>query len=94
MNKLSKRAVLYVISLFSLVAFYWMFLIILNFAPQFSGLPYAMTKAMLGVITLRAIDDFILPEVDTLRLMRRNPIGYAIYIFGYAVVIGWALSAA
>jgi hypothetical protein len=92
MNKLSKRAVYYIISLFSLSAFYWMFLLVLNIAPQFSGLPYAMTKALLGVITLRAIDDFIYPEVDTLKLLRRNPIGYAIYIFAYAVIVAWALS--
>jgi hypothetical protein len=56
--------------------------------PELSGLPYRMAVAWLGCIMYRAMDDFVLINIPTYELMKSNAVGYAIYLFGYAFIIG------
>ena len=85
---------LYIAMLVGIIILYNGFLVMLNHVPALSMLPYRLTVALLGVATLRAVDDFVLPEVNTYNLMKRNPIGYALYIMAYAIIIAAALSGA
>ena len=80
--------------LFSIAFAYRLFLWIFSTNQAFSMLPYRLSVALLGIATLRAIDDFVLTEVDTQGLMKKNPIGYAIYIMAYAIIVAAALSGA
>jgi len=94
MNKIKKRAVLYAASLLGLTVIYFLFIHMWRHLPELSGLPYAMTKALLGIITLRAVDDFVYPGVDTNSLFNRNSQAYAVYMLAYAVILAAALWAA
>ena len=93
-NKIPRRIAMYVLMLAGITILYNAFIVVLARAPAFSMLPYKMTVALIGVITLRAVDDFVLTEVNTYNLMKRNPVGYAIYIMAYAIIIAGALSGA
>ncbi len=70
---------------------YWVFLLVLWLAPQFSGLPYALTKALAGVITLKLVDDLLLTEIPTIKRLKNDGTAYAIYTLGYAIIIAMAL---
>jgi len=91
MTKIQKRAVLYAASLLALTVIYFLFIQFWKHMPELSGLPYAMTKALLGIITLRAVDDFVYPGVDTNTLFNRNSQAYAVYMLAYAVILAGAL---
>lgn len=82
---------MYLVMLVGIIIMYNLFLTVMRYEPSLSMLPYRLTVAAFGIITYRAIDDFILTEVDTYELMKNNPVGYAVYLFGYAVIIAAAL---
>ena len=94
LNKIPRRIAVYMLMLAGIAIFYNAFIVVLAQAPALSMLPYKMTVALIGVITLRAVDDFVLTEINTNELMRTNPVGYAIYIMAYAIIIAGALSGA
>ena len=94
MKKIHRRIVIYAASLLALIAWYMVFRILLINYPEFSGIPYAMSKALLGIITLRAVDDFVYPEVDTKGLFNRNSQAYAVYMLAYALIIGLSIMGA
>ena len=84
-NKIPHRILIYIAMLAGIVIMYNGFLIVLKFAPEFSMLPYKWTIGMINVATVRAIDDFVLTKIHTYNLLKRNPIGYAIYFLSYAL---------
>ncbi len=92
--KIQKRIILYLASLLALAVIYSLFIAMWRHIPELSGMPYAMTKALLGVITLRAVDDFVYPGVDSNALFNRNSQAYATYMLAYAVILAAALWAA
>lgn len=91
LNKIPKRVVMYLVSLGALLVWYGGFQLLVAAYPQFSGIPYAMSKALLGVITLRAVDDFVYPNVNTESLFNKNAQAYAIYMVAYAIIIALAI---
>jgi len=91
MKKIPKRLAVYLLSLLSLIVLYWVFLLVLSVAPQFSGLPYALTKALAGALTLKLIDDLVLSEISTFQRLKDNGTGYAIYLLGYALIVAGAM---
>jgi hypothetical protein len=91
MKKIPRRILIYSVSLVALLAIYYLFLVMWRNLPELSGLPYAMTKALLGVITFRAVDDFVYPSVDSNKLFNTNSQAYAIYLLAYALIIAGAM---
>jgi hypothetical protein len=91
LSKIPRRIVMYTASLVALALIYYFFIAMWKHMPELSGLPYAMTKALLGVITFRAIDDFVYPEVDSSALFNRNSQAYAIYMLAYALIVAGAM---
>jgi hypothetical protein len=89
--KIKKRIAIYLLSLLALVVGYWLFLLVLWLAPAFSGLPYALTKALAGVITLKLVDDLLLTEIPTIERLKESGTGYGIYVLGYAIIIAMAM---
>lgn len=91
MGKVPKRIVIYLVSLLGIAALYMIQhgLIWWWDKPEMSGLPYRASIAWLACIMYRAMDDFVLPGVPTYNLFRRNPVAYAIYLSGYAIIIAF-----
>lgn len=89
-----KKFIVYVIAMAVLFLVYTGFRYILGMWPEFSGLPYALTTALAGVITLRLVDELILYEIETMRILKRNAIAYAVYVLAYALVIAFAIAGA
>lgn len=89
--KIHKRIATYLLTLAGLVLMYWLYVFVLWLAPDFSGLPYALSKAMAGVITFKLIDDLLLKEIPTAKRLRDDSTGYAIYTLGYAIIIALSL---
>ena len=91
-NKIPRRVGLSVVLVAIILMFYFGFLNMLIAFPTLSMLPYWVTVALVGVTLFRAVDDFVLTEIHTYNLLKRNPIGYAIYLLGYAIIIAACLS--
>ncbi len=89
-----KKIAMYIASLLVLAVLYYLFISVLSFAPEFSGLPYALTKALLGVITVKLIDELMLYEVDTMQILKNNATAYSIYIAAYALIVALAIAGA
>lgn len=89
--KIHRRIATYLLTMAGLVVMYWLFLLVLWLAPAFSGLPYALTKAIAGVLTLKLVDDLLLNEIPTIKRLKDNGTGYAIYTLGYALIIAMAM---
>lgn len=89
-----KKFVMYIGAMAALFFVYSAFKTILAIWPEFSGLPYAITTALAGVITLKLVDELILYEIETMRILKRNAIAYAVYVLAYALVIAFAISGA
>ena len=75
-------------------AFYLLFMYVVQYFPEYSFLTYAISKALIGVVTLKLIDEFLLYEVETMKILKENAIGYSLYMLGYALIIALALSGA
>lgn len=90
----SKKIWLYLLSVLVIIGMYNLFLFVLEFYPELSGIPYGMTKAMLGVVTLKLVDELMLYEVDTMQNLKKNATAYAIYVVAYALVIALSISGA
>jgi hypothetical protein len=89
--KIQKRIATYLLTLAGLVVMYWLYVFVLWLAPDFSGLPYALSKALAGVITLKLVDDLLLYEVPTAKRLKDDGTAYAIYSLGYALIIALSL---
>jgi hypothetical protein len=70
------------------------FISILSLAPEFSGIPYAIVKIVIGVITLKLTDELMLYEIDTMQLLKENATAYAIYILAYGIIVALTVSGA
>jgi hypothetical protein len=84
----------YVVLLGMVVATYFGFIQILNFFPELSGVPYAITKALIGVGLLKVTDEALLYEVDTMQILKKDAKAYSIYILAYALIIALAIMGA
>lgn len=62
--------------------------------PAFSGMPYAIAKALVGCAILKLVDEIMLYEIPTMQKLKESPTGYALYMLGYAVIIALAVSTA
>jgi hypothetical protein len=91
LDKIPQRVILYLVLFAAILAMANIYAIMLSAGSTQVGIPYGMTKALIGCSTYRATDDFILSRINTYNLMKRNPIGYAIYLSGYAYIIGSSL---
>lgn len=89
-----KKPFMYIMAMAALFLVYSAFRFVLSAYPEFSGLPYAITTALAGVITLKLVDELILYEIETMRILKRNAIAYAVYVLAYALVIAIAISGA
>jgi hypothetical protein len=83
----------YVLPSLFLVLFYFLFLAIYSYMPELSLLPYGVAKALTGVIMLKLVDEFMLPEVKTMQILKDDAVGYAIYLLPYGIIIAWAIGA-
>lgn len=92
LSESGQKILLYLIAVFVIRFSYNLFLLILDAYPELSGIPYAVTKALIGVITLKAVDELMLYQVPTLKILKENAIAYAIYIAAYALIIALALA--
>lgn len=88
------RLLHYLITFVGLALLYWVFVLILNDIPQYSGIPYGIVKALAGVILLRLVDEIMLAEIHTSNLLKTNAVGYALYIFSYAIIVAAAFFSA
>ena len=82
---------MYLLTLAGLVVMYWLYVMLLWLAPDFSGLPYALSKGLAGVITFKLVDDLLLKEIPTVKRLENNANAYAIYTVGYALIIAMSL---
>ena len=87
-----KKIIMYVGAVFALLLVYYLFVFLLSAAPELSVMPYALTKALAGVITLKLVDELILYDIDTVKLLKCEPVGYAIYVLAYAIIIAASLA--
>ena len=81
-----------IIGLAALTFYYYTYL--RDVVPLSSGYPYAIALTLFGVILYMIIDDVFYPKINTQELLRQNPIAYAIYLLGCAIIIGLILSTA
>lgn len=89
-----RKLLMYTIALVTCVVLYYVFMLILYAAPEFSGLPYAVTKAMIGVLTLKLVDELMLYEVDTMKILKENATAYSLYLLAYAIIIAVSIAGA
>lgn len=89
-----KKAAMYIIALLVLLVAYYAFRMILSYAPEFSGMPYALTKGLLGVILLKLVDELMLYEVETMKILKENAVGYSLYLLAYGIIIALAIAGA
>ena len=82
---------MYLLTLAGLVVMYWLYVMLLWLAPDFSGLPYALSKGLAGVITFKLVDDLLLKEIPTVQRLKDDGTAYAIYTIGYALIIAMSL---
>lgn len=85
---------MYVIAIVICIVLYYIFRVILLTAPEFSGIPYAVTKAMIGILTLKVIDELMLYEVDTMQILKNNATAYSLYLLAYAIIIAVSIAGA
>lgn len=62
--------------------------------PAFSGMPYAIAKALVGCAILKLVDEIMLYEIPTMQNLKQSATGYALYMLGYAVIIALAIATA
>ena len=93
--KIGKRVAIYLASLVILIALYYIYMLLIRYAPDFSGLSYALTKAVAGILTLRLVRDLFLKDLKPAGDDKySNETAYSIHIFAYAVIIAFSLYAA
>lgn len=89
-----KKLLMYVIAIVICIVLYYIFRVILLTAPEFSGIPYAVAKAMIGILTLKLIDELMLYEVDTMQILKNNATAYSLYLLAYAIIIAVSIAGA
>ena len=89
-----RKVLMYLVAMLVLYAIHYLFRVILNTSPEFAGLPYALVRALAGVLTLKLVDELILYEIETMRILKRNAIAYAIYVLAYALVVALSIAGA
>lgn len=61
---------------------------------EYSSLPIALTKAFMGIILLKLVDDTMFGKIDTIpEIVERKNVSYAIMYFSIALIIAAALIA-
>ena len=95
-HKIPQRIMKSFVLLAIIIVCYFGFLLVVSHPAlePFSMLPYWMCVALIGVTLMKAVDDFVLTEINTYNLLKRNPIGYALYLLGYAIIIAACLAQA
>lgn len=63
------------------------------YAIAFSGFPVAMTKALIGMLLFWLFDKYAMHQIDTLTELKKGNIAYAIFVFGYCVIVAAAIAA-
>ena len=90
----TKKQITYIALMFIAMLTYMIFIAVLQYFPELSGLPYALNKAMIGCIILKLIDEFMLYEVSTMQILKQNATAYSLYMLSYALIIALALATA
>lgn len=90
MKTQSRNIVLLIAALITYLLFYFS----VHLMPEMSGLPYAVNRALLGCLILKIIDEFMLNEIDTMKILKTDAKAYSLYMLGYAIVIALAFATA
>lgn len=93
-QKFTKKQITYIALMLIAMLTYMIFIAVLKYFPELSGLPYALNKAMIGCIILKLIDEFMLYEVQTMQILKQNATAYSLYMLSYALIIALALATA
>lgn len=73
------------------VYFVSLFLIInIAFVDPYPGILFKMSKAIIAASLLKLIDELMLYEIPTMKVLKENSTAYAIYIVAYSIVIAAA----
>lgn len=59
----------------------------IDFFVQYSSLFVGLTKAIIGMLALSAVDDIIFGKIDTMNAIREKNISYAIFYLANAIII-------
>jgi hypothetical protein len=89
-----KKISMYAILLLVVVASYYGFIEILKDIPELSGIPYAVSKAIIGVTILKIVDEALLYEINTMEILKTDGKAYSLYIVAYALIIALAIMGA
>jgi hypothetical protein len=85
---------MYIIMALFIAITYGIFLQLIETLPGLSGIPYAINKALIGSLMLKLIDEFMLYEVETMKILKQDGKAYALYMLAYALIIAFAISGA
>ena len=92
--KLTKNQTRNIAMLFLALLTYLVFIAVVTYFPELSGLPYAINRALLGCLILKLIDEFMLYEVQTMLKLKENAVAYSLYMLSYALIIALSLATA
>jgi hypothetical protein len=93
-NLKSKKFISYLVMALFIVLTYLSFLGMLTYIPGLSGMPYAINKALVGCLVLKLVDEFMLYEVPTMKILKENATAYSLYMLAYGIIIALAISGA
>jgi uncharacterized membrane protein len=94
MMNLTKTQLRNLAMLFLALLTYLVFIAVVNYFPELSGLPYAINKALIGCLLLKLVDEFMLYEVQTMQKLKENAVAYSLYMLAYALIIALSIAGA
>ena len=59
-----------------------------------SGLPYAVSRAIIGCLILTVIDETLLYKIETYKILKDDAKAYSIFLLAYALVIAISIGTA
>ncbi len=90
--KLTKTHTRNLSMLFLALLTYMIFIAVVRYFPELSGLPYAINKALIGCIILKLIDEYMLSEIPTMTKLKENATAYSLYMLSYALIIALSIA--
>jgi len=67
------------------------YILIWNFAPEFSTYSIGVFKVFISVLLFWVFDAYVMDDIDTIHELKKGNIAYAIFLLAFAILIFGAI---
>lgn len=89
---ITKKSLIYAMLILVFMGSLFLSVSVVESFVEYSSLPVGLTKALMGIILWKLIDDTIFGSIDTNESIMKNNISYAVIQLGSAIIIALCVS--